>query len=110
VSASLERHQLSPELEDTSRDWEVRKVIGKEYVHGVLHYMVEWSPTLQPVHSLEDAKELVDEFAARLQALRKNQEGGSRSGTKRDRQVTMEGDVLGGQQKKRPRGRPRKQK
>jgi hypothetical protein len=46
VSASLRKPQLYPELDDTSQDWEVREVIGKEYVHGVLHYMVEWCPTL----------------------------------------------------------------
>jgi hypothetical protein len=62
VSATLRKPQPSPELDDTSQDWQVREVIGKEYVHGVLHYMVEWCPTLQPVHSLEHAKELVDEF------------------------------------------------
>jgi hypothetical protein len=110
VSASLRKPQLSPELDDTSRDWEVREVIGKEYVHGVLHYMVEWCPTLQHVHSLEHAKELVDKFEARLRALRKDKEGRVGPSVKRDRQVTMEGDVLGGQQKKRPRGPPRKQK
>jgi hypothetical protein len=41
VSSSLRKPQLSLELEDTSQDWEVREVIGKEYVHGVLHYIVE---------------------------------------------------------------------
>lgn len=110
VSASLRKPQLSPELDDTSQDWEVREVIGKEYVDGVLHYMVEWCPTLQPVHSLEHAKELVDEFEARLRALHKDNEGGVGHSVKRDRQVTMEGDLSGGQQQKRPRGRPRKRK
>jgi hypothetical protein len=75
----------------------------------VLHYLVEWCPTLEPVHSLEHAKELVDEFEVRLLALRKDkvQMG---PGVKRDGQAVMEADVSGGQQKKRPRGRPRKQK
>jgi hypothetical protein len=40
VSGSLRKPQLSPELDDTSRDWEVW-VIGKEYVYGVLYYIVE---------------------------------------------------------------------
>jgi hypothetical protein len=110
VSPALRKPQLSLELDDTSRDWEVREVIGKEYVHGVLHYMVEWCPTLQPVHSLEHAKELVDEFEARLLALRKDKKGRVGLGVKRDRQMMMGGDVSGRQQQKRPRGRPRKQK
>jgi hypothetical protein len=111
VSSSLRKPQMSPELGDTSQDWEVREVFGKEYVDGVLHYMVEWCPTLQPVHSLEHAKELVDEFEARLRALHKDKEGRVGHSIKRDMQVTIERDLSGGQQqKKRPRGRPRKQK
>jgi hypothetical protein len=110
VSASLRKPQLSPELEDSSQAWEVRQIIGKEYVDGVLHYMVEWCLTLQPEHSLENAKELVDEFEARLRALRKDKERRVGPSVKRDRQLTMEGDVSGAQQMKRPRGRPRKPK
>lgn len=52
VSGSVRMAQLSPELAYSSQDWEVREVIGKEYIDGVLHYMVEWCPTLVPEHSL----------------------------------------------------------
>lgn len=69
----------------------------------MLHYIVEWCPTLLPKHSLGHAKELVDEFEGRLRALRKDKE-------RRDREVTMEGNASGVQQMKRPRGRPQKQK
>lgn len=71
----------------------------------MLHYMMEWCPTLQPVHSLEPAKEPVDEFEARLLVLRKDKKGRVAPGVKRDRQM-MGGEVLGGQQNKRPRGQP----
>jgi hypothetical protein len=37
-SASLAKPQLCPEVAGTNRDWEVRKIIGKEYVDGVLHW------------------------------------------------------------------------
>jgi hypothetical protein len=47
---------------DTSRDWELREIIGKEYVGNVLHYLVKWCPTLESVRSLEHAKEMVDKF------------------------------------------------
>jgi hypothetical protein len=47
---------------DASRDWDICRTIGKDYVDGVLHYLVKWCPTLEPVHSLGHAKELVDEF------------------------------------------------
>jgi hypothetical protein len=72
--ASLTKPPLCPEVNDTSWEWDVRDFIGKEYVN-VLHYIVEWCPTLEPVHSLEHAKELVDEFEARLPALRKDKKG-----------------------------------
>ena len=109
-SASLTKSQLSPDVNETSRDWEVREVIGKEYVDGVLHYMVKWCSTLEPVHSLEHAKELVDKFEARLGALRKDKGGRVGPGVKRDGQSVMGAEVSGGQKQKRPRGRPRKQK
>ena len=72
--ASLTKPQLCLEVNNTSRGWDVREFIGKEYV-DVLQYIVEWCPTLESVHSLEHAKELVDEFEARLLALRKDKKG-----------------------------------
>jgi hypothetical protein len=80
--------------------------IGKEYVDGVLHYSVKWCPTLEPVHSLEHAKERADEFEARLIALCMDKEWRKGPGVKRDGQSMMGADVSGGQQKKRPWGRP----
>jgi hypothetical protein len=46
------------------------KFIGREDVDGVLHYLVEWCPTIEPEYSLEHANELVDEFEAQLPAQR----------------------------------------
>ena len=108
-SASLTEPQRCLDMTEKSRDWEILKIIGKEYVDGVLHYMVKWCSTLEPVHSLEHAKELMDEFEAQLRALRTNKEVRVGPNVKLDRQVTMEDDLSGGQQK-RPRGRPRKQR
>ena len=102
--------QMFPEVVEASRDWEVSKIIGKEYVNGVLHYLVKWCPTLEPVHSLEHAKGLVDEFEARLTALRKDKGGRVGLGAKRDRQMMIGGDTSGGLQKKGRPGQPRKQK
>lgn len=53
-------------MDDANQEWEVRKAIGKEYVDGMLHYLVEWCLTLRTQHSLGYAKQLVDKFEARL--------------------------------------------
>lgn len=80
-----------------------------EDIDGVLHYLVEWSATLVPEHLpghlLGHAKELVDEFEARLRAQRgvKNGRGGP------DMKRREQADVADIQQQKRPRGRPRRQ-
>jgi len=37
----LELPRLCPEVIDVSQDWEVRKLIRKEDVDGVLYYLVE---------------------------------------------------------------------
>ena len=109
-SASLTESQPCPKVIDANRDWKVRKTIGKEYVDGVLHYLVKWCPTLEPVHSLEHARWLVDDFEAQPIAIWKDKAGRARLGVKRDGQAAMGVDVSGGQLKKRRRGRPRKQK
>jgi hypothetical protein len=31
-----------------NEEWEIRDIIGKEDVDGVVHYLVEWNPTLVP--------------------------------------------------------------
>lgn len=83
------------EIINTNQNWEVNKIIGKKYVNGVLHYLVKWCPTLEPVHLLEHAKELVDEFEARRLVERKDKKGHMRSGIKRGNQAVIEADVSG---------------
>jgi hypothetical protein len=46
----------------------------------VLHYIVDWHPTLMPEHSLGNVKEQVDKFEARLQAQRKIENRRARPG------------------------------
>lgn len=46
-----------------------RKIIGKEVVNDVLYYWVRWAETLEPEHSLGDAKE-IDSGQVRSLALR----------------------------------------
>lgn len=68
---SLIALQLFLEVIDTAnQDWEDRRIIGKEGVNAVLHYVVEWSPTIEPEHLLGHSIELVDEFEAQLRVQR----------------------------------------
>jgi hypothetical protein len=100
----LMERSLCPQVIDASQNWEVRNIIGKEDVDGVLHYLVEWSPTLEPVHLLGHAKELVDEFEARLRTQHGVKNGRGLSALK----IRQKAIGQGSQQQKRPRGRPPK--
>jgi hypothetical protein len=97
-------------MDDLSQEWEVSKIIGKRYVEGVLHYLVEWCPTLEPEHSLGHATELVDKFEAQLRAHHGAKSGREGLGLKIKYQAAVETDTSGGQQQKKRRGRPQKQK
>ena len=44
---------------DGRQEWEVLNIIGKEDADGVVHYLVEWNPTLMPKYALKNAKEMV---------------------------------------------------
>jgi hypothetical protein len=109
-SVSRTAHHLCPDvIDDANQDWEVRKIIGREHVDGVLHYLVEWCPTLEPEHSLKHAQELVGEFEAQLLEQRSVKSGRRGLGLKARQQTTVEADAWCGQQRKKKRGRPRKQ-
>jgi len=94
---------------DASQEWDIREIIGKEYVDGVLHYMVDWNPTLEPQDSLENAKELVDEFETRLRVLRGSRNGRGSQALKRGQHTIVETNALNETKPKRLRARPRKQ-
>lgn len=104
-SACSAESQLAALMIHNNDDWEVRKIIGKKDIEGVLYYRVVWAETWQPAHSLLHAKELVDEFETRMQEHR----GVKRLGSQQGEQPVTTVDISSGQQQKRPRGRPRKQ-
>ena len=49
---------------DVDHYWKFHKIISKEDINGMWHYLVDWSPTLELEHSL--LKEVVDKFEAQL--------------------------------------------
>ena len=73
----------------------------------MLHW-VRWAGTLEPEHSLGDAKEMVDKFEARLckREVKKRKKG---PGSNRGKNVVVEANASAGQQQKRRRGRSLKQ-
>jgi hypothetical protein len=77
--------------------WEIRRITGVRKVDGVEEFRVTWAQTWMPASDLGGAKELVEEFRARLSVRhgKKNAQG--------------ESDAAGESPPKRRRGRPRKQ-
>ena len=65
-SAPLADPAVAVQVDDANRDWEVNDILDKMVVDGEVQYLVDWCPTLVPEHELGNAKELVDEFEARV--------------------------------------------
>ena len=97
-STKLGEPQPVDRVTDAGQEWEIRSIIGRQKVDGIVQYWVEWEPTWMPKSELMGARELVDEFEARLQASRGN------------RNEHEETDAVGETKPKRQRGRPLKKK
>jgi hypothetical protein len=74
--------------------WDIRRIIGIRKVDGVEEFRVAWAETWMPGSDLGGARELVDEFKARLSVLHRNKNGQGKT------------DVMGEKASKRRRGRP----
>lgn len=66
---------MAAQVVDANPDWEVSDILGKKVVDGEVQYLVDWRPTLVPEHELGNAKELVDEFEARVRSQRESKRG-----------------------------------
>jgi hypothetical protein len=73
-----ERPEQMAEVVDADQEWEICNIVGKEDVDGVVHYLVEWNPTLVPKYVLKNAKEMVNKFEARLRAQARQEKGRGR--------------------------------
>jgi hypothetical protein len=76
--------QLAAQVIDADYYCKARKIIGKEDIDGVRHYLVDWFLTLAPKHSLRHVKELVDEFEAQLREQRRAKSGRRGPGLNRE--------------------------
>ena len=56
-------------VKDVSRELEFHSILGKNYIDGELHYMVDWVPTLVRGHVLRKSQVplLISRFKARCQ-------------------------------------------
>jgi hypothetical protein len=65
------------QVEDACRDREFHNIIGKEYIDGEVHYMVDWVPTLVRGHILRkaQAQPLISSFEARCQSYKEGARG-----------------------------------
>lgn len=95
--------QTTAQVIDANQDWEIRKIIDKEDVDGVPHYLVVWSETLLPITSLGNAMELVNEFEARLRAQHRVKCRLGGPGSKRGKRSMVEPDSLDSHKPKRLR-------
>ena len=94
---------------DGKQEWEIRDIIGKEDVDGVVHYLVEWSATLVPKYELGKAKALVDKFEARLRAQARQGDRRRRPQSKAGQQTVVGAHATGRMQQKKRRSRPWKE-
>jgi hypothetical protein len=100
------------ETADDKQEWEICDIAGKEDVHGVPHYWVQWSATLVPKFDMWNARALVARFEARLRAQSRQSGGrgqGRRHPSKAGEQTVTEARSTGETQQKKGRGRPRRQ-
>jgi hypothetical protein len=77
--------------------WDIRRITGMRKVDGVEEFRVAWAETWMPESDLGGARELMDEFKAKLSIRQRNKNGQGKT------------DVTAERPSKRRRGRPRKQ-
>jgi hypothetical protein len=91
------------QVEDAYREREFPNTIGKEYIDGEVHYLVDWVPTLARGHVLRkaQAQPLIGRFETRCQAQK---EKWKRESSDRPKGFKAADGTL----QRRQRGRPRK--
>jgi len=96
------QHTVAPQSTDGGDPqpgdlWDIRRITGMRKVDGVEEFRVAWAQTWMHESDLGGARELVEEFRARLSVRHRNKNGQGKT------------DVTAERPPKRRRGRPRKQ-
>jgi hypothetical protein len=106
----LEEPQSVAPVTGPNHLWGICKIIDWKVVDEK-HYKVKWKDTWMAEFELDGARELIDGFEAKLRHV----QGGSGEGRQKwpeteDHLVIGRSDARGERIRKKPRGRPRKQK
>ena len=103
------KSQLASLAMDPDQEWEIRNIVGRKKVGGIVHYLVEWEPTWTAESELDGARELIDVFVAQLQSTRRKSwdEAGEGCCPRRGHKIRDSDSLSKGEPKRR--GRPRKQ-
>lgn len=67
---SYVRAPTSGDAEAYSGEWEAHRIIGEEIIHGKVHYMIEWKPSLVSEDDAQNASQLVQEWHKRKAKIR----------------------------------------
>ncbi|KAH7363656.1 hypothetical protein B0T11DRAFT_298889 [Plectosphaerella cucumerina] len=85
-------------------DWEITDVVGKEIIHGTVHYLVQWKPTLVSANEI-NAPELIGDFESKFGTPQTQSVLGGRIQKKPSSKMGGHGREAN----RRGRGRPRKE-
>jgi hypothetical protein len=94
---------------DPDQEWEIRNIVGQKTIGGKVYYWVDWEPTWMAEFELDNARELIDGFVAKLQySPRESWYGHGREVCSKRGQQEI-GATSGNAEPKKRRGRPRKE-
>ena len=92
---------------DFDQEWEIRNIVDRKAVGGIVYYLVDWKQTWMGEFELDGARELVDTFVA--QSIRRESWDGAGEECCSRRGHKIRGSDLLSNGEPKKRGRPRKQ-
>jgi len=107
-SLPIEKSEPASPGIDPDQEWEIRNIVGRKTVGGIVHYLVDWEPTWMAELELDGARELIDGFVAQLQCVQRESwdEAGEGCYSRLGHKIGSSDSLSKGEPKRR--GRPRK--
>ena len=104
--SNTEKSELASLAMDFDQEWEIRNIVDRKAVGGIVYYLVDWKPTWMGEFELDGARELVDAFVA--QSIRHESWDGAGEGCCSRLGHKIRGSDSLSKAEPRSRGRPRK--